>query len=167
MVHKKIFINADGGSRGNPGPAALGVVLRDEDQHEIETCGEYLGKTTNNVAEYKSLLKGLQLAAKYHAEEVFVYMDSELVVRQMSGHYKVKAKHLAPLFAEVKKVEKQFSKVVYRSVPRSNPFQKQADALVNQALDEKSHLHGVLSDVDWKAREKEMRDLRKDFEERL
>jgi ribonuclease HI len=131
----KIYINADGGSRGNPGPAAIGVVILDENKKVLETCKEKIGIASNNVAEYKALIKGLTLAAKHPATEVFVMMDSELVVRQMSGEYKVKAKHLLPLHNEAKEKAKKLGKVVYINVLRE--YNAHADMLVNEALDEK------------------------------
>jgi len=130
-----IFVNCDGGSRGNPGPAAIGVVIRDIKRNKLEGYKEYIGNTTNNVAEYKALIKALELAAKYTTYVVYVYMDSELVIKQMKGEYKVKAKHLYPLYQEVKKLEQYFTRVVYNHVARSIKYQSEADRLVNDALD--------------------------------
>jgi len=132
-MHDKISINCDGGARGNPGPAAIGVVIRDDEK--LEEYKERIGEATNNVAEYKALLKGLELASKYTKQEVNVFMDSELVVKQLQGLYKVKAKHLYPLFMKVKEKEKDFLKVVYVNVRREDKNQAEADRLVNCALD--------------------------------
>lgn len=128
-------MNADGGSRGNPGRAAIGIVIR-ENEKVIEKHKERIGITTNNVAEYNALIKALELAAKHTKKEIFVFMDSEFVVRQVKGEYKVRKKHLMPLFEKVKEREKVFESVKYEHVPRENKFQALADELVNEALDE-------------------------------
>jgi ribonuclease HI len=132
---QKILLNADGGARGNPGPAAVGVVLYDTDRSVVQSYKAYLGETTNNVAEYMALIKALQLAANHTRDEVHVFMDSELVVRQMQGRYKVKAGHLVAFYEQAKSNERLFQKVVYKNVPREDPFQAEADRLVNEALD--------------------------------
>jgi len=134
---RKIVVYADGGSRHNPGPAAIGIVVLDEDSHVLEQYKEYLGVATNNVAEYTALLKALELSARYTSGEVHVFMDSEIVVKQMNGSYQIKAPHLLPFYKSVRKCEEAFKKVIYRNVPRTNPYQLQADKLVNEALDEK------------------------------
>jgi ribonuclease HI len=131
----KILINADGGSRKNPGPAAIGIVLFNESREIIESYKEYIGITTNNVAEYNALKKSLQLASKQTSEEVHIFMDSELIVNQVKGMYKVKAINLQPLFEEVKSLEKNFKRIIYNYVPRTNEYQILADKLVNEALD--------------------------------
>jgi len=131
----KLYINADGGSRGNPGPAAIGVVVLDENKKVLETCKEKIGIASNNIAEYKALIKGLELASKHKANEVYVIMDSELVVRQMNGEYKVKAAHLLPLHTTAKELAKNFPKVFYTNVLRE--YNAHADMLVNEALDER------------------------------
>ena len=131
----KIYINADGGSRGNPGPAAIGVVVLDENKKVLETAKEKIGIASNNIAEYKALIKGLELAAKHHPSEVYVLMDSELVVRQMNGEYKVKAKHLLPLHTTAQELAKNFPKISYTNVLRE--YNAHADMLVNEALDER------------------------------
>lgn len=131
---QKIYLNADGGARKNPGPAAIGIVLFDENKNHLESYKECIGNTTNNVAEYKALIKALQLAAKHTRNEVHVFMDSELVIKQMNGLFRIKAAHLFPLFQEVKNCERVFNKVIYNCVTRNNKFQLQADDLVNEAL---------------------------------
>lgn len=137
MIPEKIYVNCDGGARKNPGPAAIGVVIWDENHDKLDECKECIGDTTNNVAEYKSLIKALELSAKHTRKEVHVFMDSELVVRQVNGSYRIKAKHLYPLFQEVKKCEQCFDKVVYNIVTRNNRYQIHADKLVNEALEGK------------------------------
>lgn len=130
----KIIINCDGGSRGNPGRAAIGLIIRKDDEI-IEQHGEVIGIETNNVAEYNSLIKSLELATKHTTEEVHVVMDSELVIRQMIGEYKVKNAALILLHKKAKELERCFKKVYYKSVSRYDEYQQKADALVNQALD--------------------------------
>lgn len=132
---RKIYVNADGGARRNPGPAAIGIVICDENREIIDRYKECIGEATNNVAEYKALIKALQLAAKHTRGEVHVFMDSELVIKQMNEVYRIKAPHLLKLFQEVKNYERTFSKIVYNHVTRNNKHQVKADALVNQALD--------------------------------
>jgi ribonuclease HI len=134
MMPEKVSINCDGGARKNPGPAAIGIVVWDENRNKLEEHKECIGDTTNNVAEYKSLIKALELAAKHTRKDVQVFMDSELVIRQVTGVYRIKKKHLFELFQEVKKHEQAFSKVVYNSVRRDNRYQVEADRLVNEAL---------------------------------
>jgi len=135
MIPEKIYVNCDGGCRKNPGPAAIGIVIWDENHNKIEEYKECIGDTTNNVAEYKALIKALELSVKHTRNEVHIFMDSELVVRQINGMYRIKAKHLLPLYHEVKKFEQPFKKVIYNNVTRNNKYQIEADKLVNDALD--------------------------------
>jgi ribonuclease HI len=137
MTIQKIYVNCDGGSRKNPGPAAIGIVIWDENHNKLETYKERIGEATNNVAEYKALIKALELSAKHTRNEVIIFTDSELVVRQVTGIYRIKAKHLLPLVQEVKKNEQLFSKVVYNTVTRNNRYQVEADKLVNKSLEDK------------------------------
>jgi ribonuclease HI len=129
----KVTVNVDGGARGNPGPAAIGVVVRDEDGTIVEAVGETIGKTTNNVAEYKALLRGIELAAGCGATEVHLIGDSQLIVRQVEGRYKVKDEKMKPLHAAAKKALADFDKWSIEDVRRAQ--NADADALVNQALD--------------------------------
>jgi ribonuclease HI len=133
MPHKKIVINTDGGARGNPGPAGIGVVFFDENQKIIGEFNQYIGSATNNTAEYKALILALQKAAVAGAQELEVRMDSELIVRQMQGRYKIKEPGLKILAAEVLKLIKKFHKVEFCHVPRE--LNKEADKLVNEAID--------------------------------
>jgi len=130
----KIIINCDGGARGNPGPAAIGVVIRDTEKI-LETIKRRIGDATNNEAEYTALITSLDAARKHTKDEVEIIMDSELVINQMNGEYKVKAENLLPMFDKVKELEKGFSSVTYTYVPRSDSNQEMADKLVNDALD--------------------------------
>ncbi len=126
-------LRCDGGSRGNPGPGAIGYVLCDATGREVEARGEFLGVCTNNVAEYRSLLAGLAAAARHGVRTLVVHMDSELVVRQMLGQYKVKSEGLKPLHAEARNAVTQVGVVRFESVPRDD--NGRADGLVNEALD--------------------------------
>ena len=127
-------LRCDGGSRGNPGPGALGYVLCDPAGHEVEAAGEFLGVCTNNVAEYRSLIAGLGAAARNGVRTLVVRMDSELVVRQMQGQYKVKNEGLKPLHAEARTAVTRVAVVRFESVPRDD--NGRADGLVNEALDQ-------------------------------
>ena len=128
----KIIINTDGGARGNPGPAGIGVVFRNEQNNIIAEHNQYIGETTNNVAEYKALILGLTEAQKIDATDLLINMDSELVVKQMKGQYKIKEPGLQLLAGEVFKHIKNFHSVNFNHVRRE--FNKEADKLVNQAI---------------------------------
>ncbi|HLD86256.1 MAG TPA: ribonuclease HI family protein, partial [Patescibacteria group bacterium] len=117
-MSKTLILRTDGGARGNPGPAALGVVIEDETGRELKTISRYLGETTNNQAEYQALLTGLTEAKRLGANEVHCYLDSELVVKQLKLEYKVKDKELAPLFVKVWNSVQEFKKVTFHHVPR-------------------------------------------------
>lgn len=132
-ILKEIKLFADGGSRGNPGPSALGYAILSMDDQIVVKKGEYLGITTNNQAEYQALKSGLEEAARMRAEVVHVYMDSLLVVNQMLGVFKVKNRDLWPIHAAVKDIAAGFKKITYTHVPRN--LNKIADAAVNEALD--------------------------------
>jgi ribonuclease HI len=132
-----ISINADGASRKNPGPAAIGVVIKDETKNTLQEYKSCIGNTTNNIAEYSALIKALQLAAGHTREKVHIFMDSEFVIRQVLGTYRIKADHLMPLFQEVKKAEQCFKEVTYNTITRNNKYQIRADELANEALDGK------------------------------
>ena len=123
----------DGGSRGNPGPAAWGVVVLGDDDRPIEGFAGTIGRATNNVAEYNGLLEALALAASRGAAEVSLRADSELVVKQMRGEYKVRHPDLVPLHAEAKRRAGRFSRFTIAHVRREQ--NKDADRLVNRALD--------------------------------
>ena len=129
----RLRLRIDGGSRGNPGPSAIGVVLEDDSGRVLDTVSRAIGIATNNVAEYRALLTGLELAERGRAREVEVLSDSELLVRQMRGEYKVKNEGLKPLHAEATQRLRAFERAVFRHVPRED--NKLADELVNRALD--------------------------------
>lgn len=129
----RLVVNVDGGARGNPGPAAIGVVVRDGSGEVLEERGERIGEATNNVAEYKALLRGIELAAEHGGTELELIGDSELVVRQVEGKYKVKNAGIKPLHAEVKGALEDFDSWSIRHVRRAE--NADADRLVNEALD--------------------------------
>lgn len=137
LMSTLVRLFTDGGSRGNPGPGAIGLLLLDEQNKEIESFKECIGHTTNNRAEYKALIKGLDLAAKHTRDAVYCYLDSELVVKQMSGLWRLKDDELRALFHRAKDRERSFREVTYTHVRRTDPNIKKADKLVNEALDEK------------------------------
>jgi ribonuclease HI len=126
-------LRCDGGSRGNPGPSAYGYVLCDPSGRRVEARGEAIGIATNNVAEYRSLIAGLEAAAAHGAHRVRVQMDSELVVRQMKGEYRVKNAGLKPLYAAATAARSRLDEVRFTAVPRDD--NTLADRLVNEALD--------------------------------
>ena len=133
VSHSRLVIHVDGGSRGNPGPAAIGVVLSAPDGTTVDELGERIGVATNNVAEYQALLRGVQHAAQLGAREIELVNDSELVAKQLTGAYKVKHPAMRPLHAEAIEALKAFDSWRVRSVPRAQ--NARADALVNEALD--------------------------------
>lgn len=130
---QKLTVNVDGGARGNPGPAAIGAVVRGEGGVVLEERGERIGRATNNVAEYRALLLGIERAAALGAEELELRGDSELIVKQVKGEYKVKDAALRELHGEVKRALRDFERWTIRHVPRAE--NAEADRLVNQVLD--------------------------------
>ena len=131
-----IYTNSDGGSRGNPGPAAIGVIVR-RDEQIITQYTEKIDDCTNNVAEYKALIKAMELASQFTKEEITCVMDSELLVKQLMGEYSIKSSNLMPLFLKVQRLQENFNKIKYVHVPRWDRFQKVVDKLLNQELDNK------------------------------
>ena len=130
---RRLVLHVDGGARGNPGPAAIGVVIDDPDGHRVADVAERIGEATNNVAEYRALLRGLERAAELGAREVEVINDSELVAKQVNRVYKVKHPAMRPLFEAAVDRLGGFERWSIRSVPRAD--NAEADALVNAALD--------------------------------
>jgi ribonuclease HI len=129
----KLVVHVDGGSRGNPGPAAAGAVVSTPDGEIVDEASELLGVATNNVAEYRGLLLGLARARALGATEVEVVNDSELIAKQVNGVYKVKHAAMRPLYMDALAALREFDSWSIRSVPRAQ--NADADALVNQALD--------------------------------
>lgn len=131
MAFCRLFV--DGAARGNPGPAGAGGVLFDEAGERIGEVCEYLGTATNNVAEYRALVFGLQEALRLERDEIDVCSDSELVVRQITGQYRIKNKPLIELAVEVQALRKKFRKFTIRHVPREE--NRDADRMANMAID--------------------------------
>ncbi len=129
----KATLYTDGGSRGNPGPAASAFVLEAEDGTVLDARGDTIGVATNNVAEYRALLAGLERAVEVGVDELEVVSDSELLVKQMRGEYKVKNRALQELSLEAARLARAIGKVTYRAVRREH--NEHADRLVNEALD--------------------------------
>lgn len=135
MPHSKtVIIHTDGGARGNPGPAGIGIVLEYKETGEKHHYKKYIGETTNNQAEYQALLYALLRAQEMGAQEVWCYLDSELVVKQLHGEYRVKDKNLAPLFLKIWNLKQKFKKITFTHIPREQ--NKEADMLVNIAIDD-------------------------------
>ncbi len=128
-----ILLHTDGGSRGNPGPAGIGFVVSTRDGNILYEYGEAIGDATNNHAEYRALIAGLQYCAQQNYNTVACFLDSELVVKQMNGEYRVKHPDIIPLHLAVKKLIPSFTSITFTAVRREK--NKQADALVNKALD--------------------------------
>ena len=129
----KAKLSTDGGARGNPGPAAYGYVLEAEDGTVLDARGETIGVATNNVAEYRALIAGLEKAVELSIDELEVVSDSELLVKQMQGEYRVKNEALRELNDEASFLEKKLGRVRYKAVRREH--NELADKLVNDALD--------------------------------
>lgn len=130
----KVQVYTDGGSRGNPGPAAFAVVVTNGG-NIVKEYARYIGITTNNVAEYQGAIAALKEAKQLGADEVEVISDSELMVRQVNGQYACRAANLQPYLAEIRKLSGQFSKVTFSNVRRGHPMVARADALLNQEQD--------------------------------
>lgn len=132
---KKVRVYSDGAARGNPGPAGAGAVVLGESGKVLAAIGRYLGVQTNNVAEYEGLLLGLRHALKHEATELEVLADSQLLIRQLAGVYRVRNAGLMPLYEEAKRLLRQFKKVELRHIPREQ--NSAADEMSNRAIDEK------------------------------
>jgi ribonuclease HI len=133
-VPELVVVNVDGGARGNPGPAAVAAVAATPEGEVIERRGETIGTATNNVAEYRALMLGIELAREHGASEVELVGDSELVVKQVKGEYRVKDAGLRPLHAQVRAALEGFDRWSIRHVRREH--NAEADRLVNETLDE-------------------------------
>jgi ribonuclease HI len=129
----KAQLSTDGGARGNPGPAAYGYVLEAEDGTVLDARGEAIGVATNNVAEYRALVEGLRRAVEAGVDELTVVSDSELIVKQMRGEYRIKNAALRALSVEAAELARQIGRVTYTAVRREH--NELADQLVNEALD--------------------------------
>jgi len=129
----KLIIYTDGGARGNPGPAGIGVIIYDEQRQACTEISEYLGVATNNQAEYKAVIAALKKARALSGTELAFFLDSELVVKQLNREYKVKNKDLAPLFLEIYNLSLGFKKISYTHIRRE--LNSEADRLANEAMD--------------------------------
>ena len=129
----RLVIHCDGGSRGNPGPAGIGVVIADDQGELVDEIGERIGDATNNVAEYRAVIRGLERAIELEADFVSLIGDSELVAKQITGDYKVKHPDMKPLHAEVTALLSEVGSWDIKTVPRAE--NSHADRLVNEALD--------------------------------
>ncbi len=132
VLKRRLFIYIDGASRGNPGPAGVGVIIYDEKKKLVDELCEYIGKTTNNVAEYQALLIALERARSLGAETLAIYSDCELLVRQMAGEYRVKDKTLKDFYQKARENLKNFRKVDIRYIAREK--NKRADRLANKGI---------------------------------
>lgn len=130
---RALVLHVDGGARGNPGPAAIGVVISDPGGEVVDEVAERIGSATNNVAEYRALLRGLERARELGASELEIIGDSELIARQVTGVYKVKHPAMKPLHEQASAALRGFERWHIRTVPRAQ--NARADALVNAALD--------------------------------
>jgi ribonuclease HI len=133
-----LYLQFDGGSRGNPGPAGIGVTLTTDGKKSVYELGEFLGRCTNNVAEYTALVRGLAAAKALGAAKVIVRADSELVVRQINGQYRVKSPDLKPLYEQAIKLMRQIGDVTVSHVYRND--NARADALANMAMDDEKKI---------------------------
>jgi ribonuclease HI len=136
-MKKKLFVYTDGGARGNPGPAAIGVVILDENKKIIKKYKKCLGKATNNQAEYNAVIAALKIVKSLEAKEVSFFLDSELVCKQINGEYSINNENLKILNEKVNELISSIqSTITFCNVPRDNEHIQEADALVNEALDE-------------------------------
>ncbi|NLL19716.1 MAG: ribonuclease HI family protein [Clostridia bacterium] len=130
----KLVIYTDGAARGNPGPAGIGVVIQNDKGEVIQEISGFLGQATNNVAEYTALTTALEKAVALNAQEVQLFTDSELIVKQIKGEYRVKNEGLKPLYQKAKGLIQQLGSFTITHVPREK--NKEADRLANQGIDE-------------------------------
>ena len=135
-MHLRVF--SDGGARGNPGPSAIAFLVVSDDDKILHNNSLFLGDRTNNQAEYCAIIAALQYASSLKAEEVTCYLDSELVAKQLQGHYAVKNPELRKLWEKTQQLRSTLKKVTFKNVSRTNEFIQKADALLNQTLDEET-----------------------------
>ena len=132
-MKNKLVLYTDGCCKGNPGPAGIGVVIKDSRKKILKELSEYIGEATNNIAEYSALIRGLEVAGDLGAEDITVFMDSELIVKQLSGEYRVKDDGMKKLFLQTLEVLKDFKSFDIKHIDRSK--NKEADKLANRAID--------------------------------
>ncbi len=132
MKNRKLVLYIDGASRGNPGPAGVGVVIKDETRKTLKEFYKYIGETTNNIAEYNALIYGLQEALMLKAQEVVINLDSELVAEQINGRYRVRDEKIKQLFEQALHMLNGFARFEIRRIAREE--NKTADLLANKAI---------------------------------
>lgn len=132
MKSKKFHLYTDGGSRGNPGPSGIGIIILGPDKKKIKESFKFIGHSTNNVAEYSALVSGLEEAIGLDVADILIYLDSELLVKQLSGEYKVKDPNMKVLFERSLGLLKKFETFEIKHIPREK--NKDADRLVNKAI---------------------------------
>ncbi len=133
---RSLKIYSDGGARGNPGPAAAAFLILDEEGRICKKASSFLGRRTNNQAEYEALIAALETAVSLRAEDVTCYLDSEVVAKHLTGEYRVRDPELHKLWSKVQELKREFRQIKFVNVPRSNSYIQEADALVNGTLDE-------------------------------
>ncbi len=129
----KLLIHTDGGSRGNPGPGAIGIAVLNDQKKLIKEIGKFIGRSTNNEAEYKAVIEGLKTCKEMGGKELKFFIDSLLVVSQLNGKFKIKEPRMKKFYLEIKELEKSFDSVTYLHVPREKNYM--ADKIVNEVLD--------------------------------
>ncbi len=135
-MSERLLIFSDGGARGNPGPAAIAFIALNGDGQTVRADSCFIGIHTNNQAEYEALLLALKFALDQKAQEVICHLDSELVVKQLNGEYSVKNYELQQLWQKIQALKRNFRKISFVNVPRTNLQTQRADALVNKTLDQ-------------------------------
>jgi len=138
-IHKRLMVFSDGGARGNPGPAAIAFIILSENGKILMTRSRYIGLHTNNQAEYEALRAALESAAAFNADEVTCHLDSELVVKHLTGEYAIKNRELRKMWSKVQELKKHFKKVSFTNLPRTNNQIQTVDKLVNETLDKESN----------------------------
>lgn len=146
-TYKYLKVYFDGGSRGNPGPSAVGAVLYDSENNKVEELSEYIGEHTNNIAEYTALEKALDMAAKHKCKNIILYTDSKLLNNQIKKIWKIKDKNILEIYLKVSRKLGEYETVDLRLVPREE--NTEADRLVNQALDKKDFTYNGESPINF------------------
>lgn len=134
VITALVKVYTDGACSGNPGPGAIGAIVLDESNQELATCKDCIGDTTNNRAEYRALIRGLELAAGVCRRKVICFSDNELMVKQLNRQYRIKNAELRKLCIEVQNTARLFDEVIYQYTPRTNQYLNKADKLAKEAL---------------------------------
>jgi ribonuclease HI len=134
-----IYTNSDGGARGNPGPGAVAAIVRKEGEILTKSSAFIGERVTNNIAEYEGLIHALELASTITKNEITCFLDSELVIKQLLGEYKVRNSNILPLFLKVQKLQENFKNIKYKHVPRTDNFQIIVDEMLNDELDNQGY----------------------------